>query len=71
MPCKIAYTPNVHTHCRLISLRAVSQYRNQRDRAKRRGYNFDCTAPSYAEYLEYIGKTDCVCQRRTAMEAVK
>ena len=42
----------------------LDRARTARDHARRRGYDFDCTAPSHAEYLERIGKTDCVGQRR-------
>jgi hypothetical protein len=42
----------------------LDRARTARDHTMRRGYDFDCAAPSHAEYLERIGQTDCVCQRR-------
>jgi RNA polymerase subunit RPABC4/transcription elongation factor Spt4 len=49
----------LNTHKREVVLLDVE--RRETDRAAGRGYDFDCNAPSHAEYLQRTGR-HCVCQ---------
>lgn len=48
-----------------VRVARLDHQRNDRDRARRRGFDYDCGSPGHREYLGDTG-TDCACLKRNS-----